>query len=134
MTDVLTPEQRRRCMAAIRGRNTRPELLVRSMVHRMGHRYRLHSRALPGQPDLVFPSKKKIIFVHGCFWHMHRCRYGRVRPRTNTEFWDSKRRANAARDKRNSAALRAAGWRVLVVWECSTRNPETLIKRLADFL
>src|SRR3990172_8269070 len=106
MVDVLTSEQRRKGMTSIRGKDTKPELVVRKLVHAMGFRYRLHMKDLPGKPDLVFPGLKKIIFVHGCFWHMHRCRYGRVKPKTNKEFWQTKRAGNAARDKRNQKALK----------------------------
>ncbi|MGA3027989.1 MAG: very short patch repair endonuclease [Bryobacteraceae bacterium] len=134
MTDVLTPEQRRRNMSAIRGADTRPERIVRSLAHRMGYRFRLHRRELPGKPDLVFPARRKAILVHGCFWHVHDCQYGRVRPATNADFWTNKRGQNAARDRRNLAALQAAGWSVLVVWECETRNPEPLGRKLREFL
>src|SRR5215813_5204493 len=122
MTDVLTPEQRSFNMSRIRGRNTKPELLVRSLVHRMGYRFRLHRGDLAGKPDLVFPSLKKVIFVHGCFWHMHNCKFGRVLPKTNALFWQTKRLSNVERDKRSLRALRRAGWRVLVIWECSIKR------------
>ena len=134
MTDVLTPEQRRRNMASIRGRDTRPEKIVRSMLHRNGYRYRLHRKDLPGKPDVVSPKLRKIIFVHGCFWHMHRCKYGKATPATNKEFWRTKRRSNVRRDTRNLAALRRARWKVSVVWECETRDPQRLLNRLTRFL
>jgi DNA mismatch endonuclease (patch repair protein) len=134
MTDVLTPEQRRRNMSAIRGADTRPEMIVRSLVHRMGYRFRLHRRELPGKPDLVFPARRKVILVHGCFWHLHDCPYGRVKPATNAGFWANKRGQNAARDGRNVAALETAGWSVLVIWECETRHPEPLGRKLREFL
>ena len=134
MTDVLTPEQRHRNMSAIRGADTRPERIVRSLAHRMGYRFRLHRRELPGKPDLVFPARRKVILVHGCFWHVHDCPYGRVKPATNAGFWANKRGENAARDRRNLAALEAAGWSVLVIWECETRNPEPLGRKLREFL
>jgi DNA mismatch endonuclease (patch repair protein) len=95
---------------------------VRSMVHKMGYRYRLHRKDLPGKPDLVFPGRHKIIFVHGCFFHMHDCPYGRVVPKTNPEFWQTKRLSNVERDRRNIAALESGGWKVLVVWECQTKK------------
>src|SRR5687768_9553296 len=98
MADVLTKAQRSRNMAAIRGRDTGPEMRVRRLLHRLGYRYALHSKALPGKPDLVFRSRKKAIFVHGCYWHMHRCKYGRVVPATRTEFWQAKRKGNVNRD------------------------------------
>jgi len=133
MTDVLTPEQRRRCMAAIRGKDTKPEMIVRKLVHAMGYRYRLHRKNLPGKPDLVFSSKKKVIFVHGCFWHMHNCRYGRVRPKANAKFWQEKRTQTVLRDRRNRRALKALDWQVLVIWECST-GINKLEKLLPEFL
>jgi DNA mismatch endonuclease (patch repair protein) len=134
MTDVLTKEQRRKNMSAIRGAHTRPEMIVRSLVHRLGFRYRLHRKDLPGKPDLVFSSRRKIIFVHGCFWHLHDCKYGRVKPATNTEFWHNKRLSNVERDKRHLKALKKDGWQVLVVWECEIREPEKLQQRLSRFL
>lgn len=132
MADVLTPEQRRFNMSQIRSRNTKPEMIVRSLVHRMGYRYRLHRKDLPGKPDLVFPARKKIIFVHGCFFHLHDCSYGRVVPKTNAEFWQNKRQGNAERDKRNIEALQDDGWSVLIVWECMTKPRR--INELPDFL
>lgn len=132
--DVHTPEQRSRNMAAIRGKDTQPELAVRSLVHAMGFRYRLHARQLPGRPDLVFPSLQKAIFVHGCFWHCHRCRWGRVVPRTNADFWHTKRSSNVSRDRRNRAQLRRKGWKILTIWECQTRSNAALSARLRRFL
>ncbi len=134
MTDVLTREQRHRNMSAIRGAHTKPEMIVRSLAHRLGYRFRLHRRDLPGKPDLVFPAQRKVIFVHGCFWHMHDCKYGRVTPATNAEFWRNKRMSNVERDGRHLKSLRQDGWRVLVVWECETREPEKLAKKLDRFL
>lgn len=134
MPDVHTPEQRSFNMSRIRNRNTRPEMIVRSLVHRMGYRYRLHRKDLPGKPDLVFPASHKVIFVQGCFFHMHDCRYGRVTPATNAEFWQKKRLSNVERDKRNIAALESDGWGVLEVWECQTKTPEVLPDILISFL
>lgn len=134
MVDVLTKEQRSYNMSQIRSRNTKPEMLIRSLVHRMGYRFRLHRRDLPGCPDMVLPKHHKIIFVHGCFWHMHNCLYGRVTPKTNAKFWQSKREGNVARDKRNLGRLRRAGWKVLTIWECETHNQEKLPKKLERFL
>lgn len=134
MTDVLTPAQRRRCMAAIRGEDTKPELIVRSLVHRMGYRFRLHRRDLPGKPDLVFPGRRKIVFVHGCFWHQHpRCRYA-TRPATRRQFWAAKLDGNRRRDRKVRSQLRKLGWEVQVVWECQTKNLEQLERRLHEFL
>ena len=131
---MLTAEQRRRNMQAIRGRDTRPEMLVRSLVHRMGFRFRLHRRDLPGAPDLVLPRHRKVLLVHGCYWHCHRCRFGRVVPRTNAKFWQARRAGNVARDRRNLRRLRRLGWQVLIIWECQTRNPDPLKARLKSFL
>ncbi|MFV0416671.1 MAG: very short patch repair endonuclease, partial [Chthoniobacterales bacterium] len=100
-------------MSRIRGRDTKPEMLVRSLIHRMGYRYRLHGKNLPGKPDLVFASRKKVIFVHGCFWHLHNCANGKVKPATRSEFWEKKRGDTAARDKKNIRQLKKLGWSVL---------------------
>lgn len=134
MADVLTPEQRRYCMSRIKGRDTKPEMAVRKLVHALGYRYRLHVRSLPGSPDLVFSSRRKVIFVHGCFWHRHNCRYGRVMPATRRTFWKSKLEGNRERDGKNRRLLRKEGWEVLVVWECQTRKREWLLERICEFL
>src|SRR2546430_9192335 len=134
MADVLTSAQRSFNMSRIRNRDTRPEMIVRSIVHRLGFRYRLHKKDLPGKPDIVLVRHRKIIDVHGCFFHMHKCRYGSVVPATNAKFWRTKRLSNVARDRRNLRALRRAGWNVLIVWECETRKPDVLIKRIQRFL
>ena len=134
MTDVHTREVRRANMAAVRSRDTKPERIVRRVVHGMRFRFRLHGRHLPGSPDLVLPRHRKVIFVHGCFWHKHDCRAGRSTPATRTEFWESKRDANVARDAKATAALTARGWDVLVVWECWTREMSSLTERLGGFL
>ncbi len=128
MADVLTPEQRRRNMSAIRSKDTTPEMIVRKLVHGMGYRYRLHRKDLPGKPDLVFPRMKKIVFVNGCYWHMHNCKYGKVVPKTNAKFWRDKRTSTVTRDKKNIQQLKKLGWDVLVVWECQT-NVLPIIKR-----
>jgi DNA mismatch endonuclease, patch repair protein len=129
MTDVLTPEQRSFNMSHIRGRNTRPEMLVRKLLHAAGLRYRLHGKGLPGKPDLVFAGAKTVVFVHGCFWHMHHCKYGKPVPATNGSFWAEKRGGNVERDRRNREALRRAGWRVFEIWECETRDVGKLAAR-----
>jgi DNA mismatch endonuclease, patch repair protein len=132
--DVHTPEQRSRNMAAIRYKNTKPEIVVRKLLCEMGIRYRLHRKDLPGKPDIVMPGRKVAIFVHGCFWHMHGCRYGRVIPATNREFWQRKREGNVERDIRAQRKLRRERWHVLNVWECWTKSPENLKRRLLAFL
>ena len=134
MADVLTAEQRSYCMSRIRGKDTNPELIVRKILHALGYRYRLHDRSLPGSPDLVFPGKQKVLFVHGCFWHRHNCRYGRVIPKTRRAFWQRKLDGNRQRDKKNRQLLRNQGWNVLVVWECQLRKQDWLLERLCDFL
>ncbi len=132
MVDVHTPEQRSRNMAAIRYKNTKPEIVVRRILCEMGLRYRLHRTDLPGKPDIVMPGRKVAIFVHGCFFHMHKCRYGRVVPATNAEFWHNKRSGNAARDKRNARKLRRLDWQVFTIWECQTKEPEKLTRILEN--
>jgi len=121
-------------MAAIKGKNTKPELRVRSLLFRMGHRFRLHRKDLPGKPDVVFVSRRKAIFVHGCFWHRHECRYGSVIPATNADFWHTKRSSNVERDRQNQQALKAAGWKTLTIWECGVRDEDKLRKVLTEFL
>ena len=116
-------------MQAIRGKDTTPELLVRSMVHRLGLRFRLHGRKLPGKPDLVLARHRTVIFVHGCFWHRHDCRLA-ANPKTRQEFWATKFLANVERDQRVKAQLENLGWRVVEIWECETRGAETLELRL----
>ena len=135
-TDVLTPQQRRFCMSRIRGKDTTPERVVCRVVRALGRRFRRHWADLPGKPDLVFPALRKVIFVHGCFWHMHRCRHGRVEPRTNAAFWRKKREGNAVRDRANRRKLRRLGWRVLTIWECWTRpdRADELAARVGRFL
>lgn len=134
MVDVLTRAQRSFNMSRIRSKDTSPELFVRRLVHALGFRYRLHSAKLPGRPDLVFTSRRKVIFVHGCYWHMHACAWGRVTPKTNAAFWQTKRMSNVERDRRNLRELGRLGWHVLVVWECSLRKPQHAERRITKFL
>lgn len=131
MVDVLTEKQRHYCMSRIQGRDTRPEMVVRKLVFAMGYRYRLHVKKLPGKPDLVFPGRRKVIFVHGCFWHRHRCKYGRPIPQTRREFWEEKLKKNKDRDAVNIRKLRKLGWGVLVVWECETRDKTRIAKLIS---
>lgn len=134
MPDRLSPEQRSHNMSRVKGRDTKPELLVRSIIHRLGYRFRLHAKNLPGRPDVVLPRHRKVVFVHGCFWHGHPgCRRA-ARPSTNREFWDKKIEGNIARDEANVEALRAAGWKVLVVWQCAMKERGRLEQTLSEFL
>ena len=132
MSDVLTAEQRSRNMAAIRGRNTSPELRVRRALHVLGYRYRLHRTDLPGKPDIVLPRYRTVIFIHGCFWHMHDCPMGHPKPATNASFWEEKRCGNVERDRVHTQRLRRAGWSVYTVWECQTRSAEKLSRVIAS--
>lgn len=126
MVDVVDISVRSRMMSGIRGRDTRPEMVVRRALFSVGFRYRLHRRDLPGAPDVALGGRKVAIFVHGCFWHRHGgCRYAKL-PATRPEFWKAKLEGNVERDARAIEALRAMGWRVLIVWECAIRNKETL--------
>ena len=123
MADVVDKATRSRMMAGIGAKNTKPELAVRSALHRAGFRYRLHCRDLPGKPDLVFPKYRRVIFVNGCFWHQHRnCRLAAI-PKTNSKFWIEKLSRNVERDKRVIGALHRGGWRVLNIWECEVNEP-----------
>ena len=132
--DVHNPTQRSRNMAAIRSKDTKPELIVRRVAHRLGYRFRLHRADLPGKPDLVFPRLRKVVEVRGCYWHMHTCRFGCVIPKTNADFWQRKRSSNVKRDQQNLAELRTAGWEVMIVWECETKDAAQIEQRLAEFL
>lgn len=132
--DTLTPEDRRRTMAAVKGSDTTPELIVRRLLHAAGYRFRLHRKDLPGKPDIVLPKHRAVIFVHGCFWHQHpNCKHA-ARPTSRRSYWDPKLDRNVARDARHLAALDEAGWRTLVVWECEIRDREALARRLSAFL
>ena len=138
MADVLTPEQRQLNMSRIKGKDTKPEMLVRRGLHVRGLRYRLHDRSLPGRPDLVFPKYNTAVFIHGCFWHAHGCVMSKL-PATRQDFWKAKLSANAARDRKAVEALRADGWRVLIIWECALRGPQrwtedAVLDRAANFI
>lgn len=132
--DRMTKEQRHRCMSHVRSKNTRPELTVRQLLFAMGYRYRLHSKKLPGKPDIVLPRHKKVIFIHGCFWHGHNCEMTNHTPQTHTRFWKAKFQRNKERDATVLRQLWEAGWKVLVIWECETKAPARLRQILTDFL
>lgn len=134
MSDHLDEVTRSALMARIRGKDTKPEMIVRRLAHGLGYRYGLHRKGLPGSPDLVFPSRRKVVFVHGCFWHRHPgCRKAST-PGTRREFWEAKFERNVERDIRKEIQLMAAGWEVLVIWECETRDVERLAATLRNFL
>jgi len=134
LTDTFTEQQRSQLMSRVRNRNTVPEVRVRSLLHQMGYRFRLHRKDLPGTPDIVFPKYRKIIFVHGCFWHGHnQCKRGK-RPETNTDFWNTKINKNITRDINAQKSLLDSGWSVTVVWECEIADIKGLQDRLKAFL
>lgn len=134
--DTLSTEHRSRVMRAIRSKDMKPELAVRRLAHAMGYRYRLHRHDLPGRPDMVFPARRKVIFMHGCFWHKHASRSCSLRhtPASNTSYWQPKLERNKVRDAANSRKLQAAGWGVLVIWECELKNSDRVAKVIRRFL
>ena len=134
--DTLSASERSERMGRVRAKDTKPELAVRRLVHGMAYRYRLHRKTLPGKPDLVFPGRKKVIFVHGCFWHRHpdpKCRLARL-PKSKREFWVPKLEGNRIRDEKNQSRLSDLGWNSLVIWECQVRDTEMLRSRIREFL
>lgn len=134
MSDNLTPEQRRKAMARVKSQDTTPEMKARRLAHSLGYRFRLHSENLPGRPDLVFPRLKKVVFVHGCFWHGHDGCKASKRPSSNTEYWNTKLDRNIKRDQENIKKLIADGWKPLIIWECQTREQNELRRIISDFL
>ena len=133
MADTRSPEQRRRIMQAVKTRDTGPELTVRRILFRLGYRYRLNARNLPGRPDIVLPRRMKVIFVHGCFWHGHGCRKGKA-PKSRLDYWKPKLKTNRKRDATQLRALKVLGWSVLTVWQCETNDSEALGSKLSAFL
>ena len=134
MVDHVDQAKRSRIMAAVHSKDTGPERVVRGIVHRLGYRFRLHVKTLPGRPDLVFPARRKVVFVHGCFWHRHRnCRYATL-PKSRRTFWEAKFAANVTRDRRNERQLKRMGWAILTVWQCELKKKERLTGRLDEFL
>lgn len=132
--DTLSPPERSERMGRVRSKNTKPELVVRRLVHSLGYRYRLHRTDLPGCPDLVFPSRRKLIFIHGCFWHRHEgCPNTRL-PKSRLDFWQPKLEANSLRDAKNMRRLRSAGWGIMVIWECQIKHLARLERRIKRFL
>lgn len=131
MADRVTPAKRSEIMRAVKGKNTKPEMIVRSAAHRLGLRFRLHDQSLPGKPDLVLARWKTVIFVNGCYWHRHHSCRKATTPKSNTEFWQAKFACNQARDRRNRRQLVAAGWRVLTIWQCEARSQEQAMALLS---
>lgn len=132
--DIWTREKRSDVMSRIRSRNTKPEIEVRSLLHKAGYRFRLHRKDLPGCPDIVLPKYKSVIFVHGCFWHVHEGCKDSVIPKTNTAKWEKKLSSNSKRDKKKLFTLKKEGWKALVIWECQLRKKDLLEKRILKFL
>lgn len=134
VADNISKTARSKQMSLVKSKNTKPEMFVRKLVHSMGYRYRLHDKKLPGRPDLVFSSRKKVIFVHGCFWHRHEnCKLARL-PKSRLEFWKPKLEANKERDQIVQESLRELGWQILVIWECQLRDIEILREKIIAFL
>lgn len=134
MPDTVDREKRSEIMSRVGSRDTKPELVVRRIAHGLGFRFRLHRKNLPGRPDIVFPRYRSVIFVHGCFWHRHpSCKYASS-PKTRVEYWEDKFRSNVARDARNETLLRDLGWRVMVIWECETKDREAVAERISSYL
>lgn len=132
--DRLSKKRRSEIMSRIRSKNTSPEMKIRSLVHRLGYRYRLHYEKLPGKPDMAFPVRKKVIFVNGCFWHGHEgCSKGKL-PKSNLEFWEPKIAKNKKRDDETAEKITSSGWKMLTIWQCELKNKEYLEKRIVDFL
>ena len=130
----MDPEQRSRTMRAVKHRDTAPELAVRGLLHSMGYRYRLHRKDLPGKPDIVFGPRRKVIFVHGCFWHGHTCKRGSRVPKTNAGYWEAKIARNVERHSRQLEELSASGWTSLTLWECELADKEAVARQLRAFL
>lgn len=133
-TDRLSKNARSELMARVKSKDTQPEKVVRILLSKMGFRYRLHRKDLPGSPDLVFPSRRKVIFVHGCFWHGHNCTAGRNRPSSNKQYWTAKLEKNKKRDKNNLQSLAAIGWKSLIVWECKVKKTEYITELMKKYL
>jgi DNA mismatch endonuclease, patch repair protein len=132
--DSLSPEERSRIMALVRSKNTKPEMVVRRLVYRLGYRHRLHRHDLPGTPDLVFPSHHAVIFISGCFWHRHKCPNGQRLPKSRKKWWREKLESNRKRDHTQQRKLRRMGWRVMVIWECQLKKPNIVERRIKRFL
>lgn len=134
MVDVFSPEERSAIMRKVKGKDTKPELVIRSLLHRLGYRFRLHRKDLPGKPDIVLPKFKKVIFVHGCFWHGHKGCKNANRPKSNVSYWNKKIDRNMQRDKTNQSKLKDMGWDSLTIWECEIRDADKLANKICEFL
>jgi|ERR1041384_8821713 DNA mismatch endonuclease (patch repair protein) len=134
MADKFTPDERSRIMSRVKGKNTQPEKIVRTLLHSLGYRFRLHRKDLPGNPDIVLPRHKRVIFVHGCFWHGHEGCPRAARPTTNVDFWNRKIDGNIKRDKKVRKELRSLDWEILIIWQCQTRSTDALRMRIEKFL
>jgi DNA mismatch endonuclease (patch repair protein) len=134
MVDTLLKSQRQVCMSHNKSKGTSPELFIRKIISSLKFRYGSHRKDLPGCPDIVFPKRKKVIFINGCFWHRHTCKKGRSMPITRKQFWQKKFKGTIERDKHNYRALKKLGWKVLVIWECQTKRPEKIIDKMTSFL
>lgn len=132
--DVFSREKRSQIMSRVSGKNTKPEVFVRSLLHNLGYRFRIHRKDLPGNPDITLPKHNKVIFVHGCFWHGHKDCKRATLPNTNREFWEHKIRSNTQRDNKNISSLTEKGWDVMVLWSCQIKNKEDLIPKLIEFI
>ena len=130
MTDTLTVAERSRLMAKIKGKNTRPEIAVRSLLHRVGYRFRIHVSSLPGRPDIVLPKYRTVVFVHGCFWHRHKGCKASTNPKSHKRFWSDKFARNIANDKKHRRQLRHMGWKVVTVWQCQLKRPDLVLRRI----
>jgi DNA mismatch endonuclease (patch repair protein) len=131
---TTTDLQRSAIMRAVKSKDTKPEIKVRSLIHRLGYRFRLHRKDIPGTPDIAFPGRHKVIFIHGCFWHGHECKRGGRVPKENRDYWEKKIERNKRRDTINVDALQELRWKILVIWECEITHSQDLTKKLMDFL
>lgn len=135
MADIFSKEKRSAVMGRIKGKNTKPEMIVRSMLHKNGYRFRLHKAGLPGKPDIVLSKYRTVIFVHGCYWHRHAdCKRGQSMPSSNIDFWQNKFTATVERDKKNQELLEKVGWKVLIIWQCEISDKDALMKKLISEL
>lgn len=134
MSDILTPSQRHAVMSRNKSKGTSPELIIRKLISSQKYRYSSYRKDLPGCPDVVFPKRKKVIFINGCFWHRHTCKKGRSMPATRKKFWQQKFKRTIERDKRNKNELKKLGWKILVIWECQIKNPRKVIAKISNFL